>query len=46
MVYYTWSTCYSGEAQTSSQRLFIEILTKLSIHDMNLDRITSLFHIY
>jgi len=28
-----WSTCYSNE----TQRLSIEILTKLSIHDMNID---------
>ena len=56
-----WSTCYSGEAidllQTSypsTQRLSIEILTKLSVHDINMDfllatpsfyRIISLLHI-
>ena len=56
-----WSTCYSDEAMDplqspylSVQRLSIEILTKLSIHDMNMDfilatppfhRIISLFHI-
>jgi len=52
-----WSTCYSDEGQTyylSTQRLSIEILTKLSVHDMNIDsilatppfyRIISLFHI-
>lgn len=56
-----WSTCYSDEAMDplqssylSVQRLSIEILTKLSVHDMNMDfilatppfhRIISLFHI-
>lgn len=56
-----WSTCYSGEAidsfhssLISSQRLAIEILTKLSVHEMNMDfilatppfyRIVSLFHV-
>jgi AT-rich interactive domain-containing protein 1 len=56
-----WSTCYSGEAidslhssLISAQRLSIEILTKLSVHDMNMDfilatppfyRIVSLFHV-
>ncbi|CAF3738765.1 unnamed protein product [Rotaria sp. Silwood1] len=39
-----WSTCYSGEAidplqssYISVQHLSIEILTKLSVHDMNMD---------
>lgn len=39
-----WSTCYSGEAidglhssLISAQRLSIEILTKLSVHEMNMD---------
>jgi len=32
-----WSTCNSNEYQISSQRLSIEILTKLSIHEMNID---------
>ncbi len=56
-----WSTCYSGEAidglhssLISAQRLSIEILTKLSVHEMNMDfilatppfyRIVSLFHV-
>ncbi|CAF0919497.1 unnamed protein product [Rotaria sp. Silwood1] len=56
-----WSTCYSGEAidslhssLLSAQRLAIEILTKLSVHEMNMDfilatppfyRIVSLFHV-
>ncbi|CAF0989298.1 unnamed protein product [Adineta ricciae] len=56
-----WSTCYSDEAMDpiqspylSAQRLSIEILTKLSIHEMNMDfilatppvqRISSLFRI-
>ncbi|CAF3212938.1 unnamed protein product [Rotaria sp. Silwood2] len=56
-----WSTCYSGEAidplqssYISAQHLSIEILTKLSVHDMNMDfilatpsfySIISLFHI-
>ncbi|UJR08140.1 hypothetical protein I4U23_012416 [Adineta vaga] len=56
-----WSVCYSDEAMDpiassylSAQRLSIEILTKLSIHDMNMDfilatppfhRISSLFRI-
>ena len=56
-----WSTCYSGEAIDSlhssilsAQRLSIEILTKLSVHEMNMDfilatppfyRIVSLFHV-
>ena len=56
-----WSTCYSGEAidglqssLLSAQRLSIEILTKLSVHEMNMDfilatppfyRIVSLFHV-
>ncbi|UJR38169.1 hypothetical protein I4U23_030845 [Adineta vaga] len=56
-----WSTCYSGEAIDSlhssfisAQRLAIEILTKLSVHEMNMDfilatppfyRIVSLFHV-
>ena len=56
-----WSTCYSDEATDplqssymSAQRLSIEILTKLSVHDMNIDFIIaapsfyyliSLFHI-
>ncbi|CAF1022143.1 unnamed protein product [Adineta steineri] len=55
-----WSTCYSDEAidplqssYLSAQRLSIEILTKLSVHDMNMDfilatppfhRIISLLH--
>jgi AT-rich interactive domain-containing protein 1 len=56
-----WATCYSGEAIDglhssiiSAQRLAIEILTKLSVHEMNMDfilatppfyRIVSLFHV-
>jgi AT-rich interactive domain-containing protein 1 len=56
-----WSTCYSTEtiepiqsSYLSAQRLSIEILTKLSVYDMNMDfllatpsfyRIISLFHI-
>jgi hypothetical protein len=54
-----WSTCYSGEAidglhssLISAQRLSIEILTKLSVHDMDFIlatppfyRIVSLFHV-
>ena len=48
-----WSTCYSGDAIDplqssflSAQRLSIEILTKLSVHDMNMDFIlaTPPFH--